>query len=130
MTTTERMLTQQEVFDTVRTKMKEQGEPSFESNACRMRTTDGLRCAYGCLLTDEEVAETPNLTVSRMYEGGCLLPRFHDCVKLLQEPQNAHDEEAYNRRRDGMDSPSWHERFEKACLSISNRYNLEYKELP
>lgn len=122
--TTNDKLTAQEIFNTVRDKMRAQGEPAFEGSACRMRTTDGLRCAYGCLLTDEEVETMPNFGVERLHEKGALPERFVPHIQLLKELQNAHDGAAFGYNFEGMDSTKWIDRFEASLVKIANRFNL------
>lgn len=46
--------TEQEVFDQVAAHLLTQGEVSASSVACRYRGPRGLKCAAGCLISDDE----------------------------------------------------------------------------
>lgn len=43
----------QKTFDTVATHLITQGAQAMETEECRYRTSDGKRCAVGCLIPDE-----------------------------------------------------------------------------
>lgn len=43
-------LSNQEIFDTVVTHLRQQGMAAAETTGCRYRTADGLSCAVGCLI--------------------------------------------------------------------------------
>ena len=46
-----------EVFDRVADHLLSQGKRSTDRNGCLYRTEDGLRCAVGCLISDEYYSE-------------------------------------------------------------------------
>jgi hypothetical protein len=46
--------TNQEAFDLVVTHLKNQGRQAFADGACKYRTSDGLKCAIGALIPDED----------------------------------------------------------------------------
>lgn len=51
-----KMMTKQQVFDKVAKHLLAQNKPALlynDTDDCAYRTRDGLRCAVGCLLTDE-----------------------------------------------------------------------------
>lgn len=50
-------LTPQEIFDRVIDHLLTQGKPARQKNACLYLTDDGLKCAVGCLLTEEQARE-------------------------------------------------------------------------
>jgi hypothetical protein len=82
----------QDVYDFVVRHLLRQGRPSVEhpgtlSSRCLYRSPDGLKCAVGCLLTDEEA--TPAIEGFRAVE---ILPgRLRAHVDLLCDLQSAHD---------------------------------------
>jgi hypothetical protein len=42
----------QKAFDTVVEQLVKQGKPSYSNNECFYRSTRGLKCAAGCLISD------------------------------------------------------------------------------
>ena len=46
--------TAQEVFDQVATHLLTQNERSLDGASCSYRNCDGLKCAAGCLISDDE----------------------------------------------------------------------------
>lgn len=105
-------MTKQEIFDRVATHLLTQGEPAVENNECRY-SYYGLKCAVGCLITEE--AYTPNIegkgvrfigVVNALIKSGVLpeddadrsAPMEYlltqsedDCISLLTHLQNVHD---------------------------------------
>ena len=101
-------MTEQEIFDTVLTHLREQGKAAAtDDGGCRYRGPDGTACAVGCLIPDElydPVIE--GLSVSQIIRAAVYL---HDQaqarapltritnhigaehLQLLQELQDAHD---------------------------------------
>ena len=101
-------MTEQEIFDTVLTHLREQGKAAAtDDGGCRYRDADGTACAVGCLIPDElydPVIE--GLSVSQIIRAAVYL---HDQaqarapftritnhigaehLQLLQELQDAHD---------------------------------------
>lgn len=55
-------MNKQEIFDTVVAHLRKQGKKAslvlgdgdFDGVACRYRTSDGLKCAFGCVINDDE----------------------------------------------------------------------------
>lgn len=45
-------LSSQDTFDFVATHIFTQGKRAFENEGCKYRTSDGLKCAAGCLIPD------------------------------------------------------------------------------
>lgn len=84
----------QDVYDFVVRHLLRQGRPSVEhpgspSSRCLYRSPDGLKCAVGCLLTDEEA--TPAI---EGHEAVQILPkRLRAHVGLLQDLQGVHDDQ-------------------------------------
>jgi hypothetical protein len=96
-------LSLQSIFDTVSRHLLTQGKRSIDSDEngqtrCRYRGENGLACAVGCLLTDEEAKEVDR---PKDATGGSatwisihLWPQFKDlahAVDLLQSLQSVHD---------------------------------------
>lgn len=48
------LATAQEVFDQVKTHLLTQMERAVDFNSCKYRTHNGLKCAAGCLIADDE----------------------------------------------------------------------------
>lgn len=48
------LATAQEVFDQVKTHLLTQMERAVDIYSCRYRTHNGLKCAAGCLIADDE----------------------------------------------------------------------------
>lgn len=115
-------LTNQEAFNIVLETMRKQGMPAYEGGTCFMRTPgEGLKCALGALLTDDEARKVPNLRIGSMQPGEIPDSVMHLDITLLGEMQRAHDEEALD-----MDQPlsTWPERFEARMVRIANRFEL------
>jgi hypothetical protein len=47
----------QEIFDQVAVHLLTQKEKSMDGAACKYRSSDGLKCAAGCLIADDEYSE-------------------------------------------------------------------------
>jgi len=83
---TETVMTAQEVFDIAVGGVLKQGALSAESGRCFYRGPNGLKCAVGQLLKDDEVND--ELALYDM-----VLPdRLEPHRKLLEELQSAHDD--------------------------------------
>lgn len=52
------MLDRQTAFDTMVAHLRRQGERAFNGQSCLYRTNDGLKCAVGALIPDEEYRES------------------------------------------------------------------------
>jgi hypothetical protein len=83
--------TNQEAFDLVVTHLKNQGRQAFADGACKYRTSDGLKCAIGALIPDEDYMpemegfDVRNLIQNFGLETGGVGPA------LLAELQYVHD---------------------------------------
>jgi len=77
--------TAQEVFDKVATHLLRQGKQASNGPACMYLTADGLKCAAGCLIPDEEYS--PNFE----YKGWNQLPVPAMHGTLIRNLQNLHD---------------------------------------
>lgn len=114
-------MTNQELFDFVCLNVIEQGEPSVdEKGACKYRGPNGLKCAAGFLLTDEQAEGCEGLELGYVIDD---YPEFEDLwdVNLVSLLQLAHDQSA--------DSESFTSVFVEKCLIIAERFNLSTKIL-
>lgn len=97
-------MTDQEIFDTVYLGLKAQGfnrSKDSDSNACMFRGPNGLKCAVGLLLSDEDVKRNGNygystlgLTWETRRKLGLDARRLRNSMKVndyLIELQIAHD---------------------------------------
>lgn len=115
----------QEIFDTVLTKLREQGKASMDGGLCFYRNYDGSCCAVGHLLTDEEYdAAWEGKTVAGLINEGYgdkpFPQRLSDHPDLLMSLQLAHDSHLGEY---GMES--WEERME----DIAIEHGLNYQEV-
>ncbi len=95
-------MTPQEVFDTVANHLRKQGQwarvanplPSAwrnQSEICAYRTPEGLRCAVGCLIEDEDYDPTmEGKTVDSLVDEFDL-PHLYRHQHLLSRLQELHD---------------------------------------
>lgn len=88
--------TQQQVFDFVVTHLMTQGKKSDDEDGdCRYRTPEGLKCAVGCLMSDEEYnpkyegCSVPYLQM--VFREDSFLNLIATYEKLLTELQYVHD---------------------------------------
>lgn len=51
-------MTEQEIFDKVKSHLLSQGKKSFQGISCAYRGDDGLKCAIGCLISDENYSSS------------------------------------------------------------------------
>lgn len=106
--------TEQEVFDQVVQHLREQGVQSTTEEGCAYRGDDGLMCAAGCLIADDEY--TPYMDSSNKTSWAHLVfedifPDEHD--DLISGLQLVHDE---------YHPDNWEEGF----YSVSQDFNLVY----
>ena len=94
-------ITNQELYDRVCMHLMKQGRPAVESRGdakvCRYRTKDGLKCAIGCLITDEyyrpslEGRTLFSMDVEKSVEKSLGIELTEDQYAFLKDVQNAHD---------------------------------------
>ena len=90
-------MTPQEIFDTVMTHLSTQGRRAYLNlEGCRYRTDTGLKCAVGCLISDDEYRPNmegiPVSLLGRdMYRAPILRALIDDNPQLLQRLQDLHD---------------------------------------
>lgn len=96
-------MTAQEVFDTVVRHLHTQGKQAYDDGGCRYRTDDGLRCAVGCLISDEEyVLNMEGNTVALLLDEGLATPVMQEHYDLLRELQDVHDDDENWTSRERM----------------------------
>lgn len=113
------MRTAQELFDIVVAHLRKQGAKAMNPNGnCLYRTKDGLSCAVGCLIPDNEYysdLEYDNLPsiIQNRKLSTMLLEEFNEHSKLLVRLQEVHDlNEVYE----------WEEKLQK----VANEFKLNY----
>jgi hypothetical protein len=106
-------MTDQEIFDTVVAHLRKQGVRATDANVCRYRTASGLKCAVGCLLTDEEARQVEGFSVDGDYFRQHI-PSCEPHIRLLRRLQSIHD----------VYEP---EQWESQLRTIANEYELEYR---
>jgi hypothetical protein len=115
-------MNEQEVFDQVVSHLRAQGKQAVSSDGigCMYRSPDGLKCAVGCLISDEEYLpqwEGVNLAIllnySDRYNFQNVAGRLQPARQLTIDLQRIHDN--YN-------PISW----EDAFKDIANKYRLIY----
>jgi hypothetical protein len=118
------MPTVQETFDTVITAIVKQGKPSMiidDSNnmACRYRGPDGLKCAAGHLIPDDEYSlKMEGCSVSSTVTAKILTKNGHN-IPVVSELQRCHD--------DNADNEDFVSVFLRDCREVAERFTLEWK---
>jgi len=105
-------MTNQEAFDKMVAHLRKQGRRADKNGVCRYRTEEGLMCAVGCLLTDDEYKPgMEGMGVEAMMAAYDI--RFGVNENLLAEMQDTHD---------AWDPTHWETRF----ADTAARYGLVY----
>jgi len=84
--------TEQQVFDQVKNHMLTQMKKSMlgaNGDICAYRGFDGLQCAAGCLMSDEEASKIPGQKSWYSLSIKKLVPKDH--LELISELQDIHD---------------------------------------
>lgn len=84
----------QEVFDHVATHLIQQTSRSESEDGCRYRGPDGLKCAAGCLISDEEYSEDFEEKGWISLVANSKVPAVHK--DLIYKLQDLHDWDAPN----------------------------------
>lgn len=88
-------MTNQEIFDTVAKHLLTQKRRSkgVNSDASMYRGKDGLKCAIGCLITDEEYNKNfEGRSIFTLVKEEGHLQRFRKNLSILIELQKVHDD--------------------------------------
>lgn len=114
----------QSIFDKVVNHLAEQGRRSESLGDCKYRSKEGLMCAVGCLISDEEYDIRMDQPEG-LYQGTTVADLYNrfDCCRwfdahfdLLHALQNAHD---------GCHTP---EALDAQLKTIADKYNVSYIE--
>lgn len=81
--------TTQQVFDYAVEKVKQQGQPSIIAGKCRYRGNNGVKCAAGHLMGDDEYKECFEGCEWSALNDNRDVPDVH--LNLICSLQNAHD---------------------------------------
>lgn len=121
-------MTNQEIFDTVAKHLFAQGKPALDDyGACVYRGENGMRCAVGCLITDEEYSLDMEYksakTVVRDWGIEAIHPGSFDLAESLQK---VHD---YEKDDDGY--TPWNDTgtMRNALRNVAVEYGLNYSIL-
>lgn len=106
--------TEQEIFDQVSTHLLTQGKKSVKSGSCAYRGSGGLKCAAGCLISDDEYDESFEGTIFGYVEMESLVKGVSGkSLDLIQQLQSTHD--SYNAK-------TWKDRL----IDIAEEHNLKF----
>lgn len=86
----------QEIFDRVARHLRDQGAKSQHTDErCAYRGENGLKCAVGCLIEDDDLARQMdglyNADVYDVYHAGLLPEVLYPHIALLRALQDVHD---------------------------------------
>lgn len=120
-------ITAQEIFDKVVTHLRTQGEQasilkSDGGYSCRYRTEDGLKCAVGCLIPDDDYSPSMEGTYasSVISRNRDKLSYLSPHLALLDDLQAVHDDRSHWSVQ-GFSSSG-----EGALASIALSFSLTY----
>ena len=84
--------TEQEVFDQVARHLLTQNKASLDmlGNSCQYRGIDGLKCAAGCLISDDEYQPDMERTYWGELVNSNLAPKEHE--EIIAMLQDIHDD--------------------------------------
>lgn len=87
-------MTAQELYDATIEHFIRQGRPGMEikNGKCRYRTKEGLKCAVGCHITDEEYKPSWDVGIGKTIYQIRLPERLREHKDLLYRLQGAHDD--------------------------------------
>ena len=107
-------MTKQEVLDFVADKLFEQGEPSMENGTCMYRTEDGLKCAAGWLIPDEQYSE-----FFEHQSIACLHILDKEIEGIVTQLQLVHD--------DSANAGDYFFSLDVGLADVADAYNLDYQ---
>ncbi len=96
-----RQASAQQVYDQVKEHLMKQNAKSIRGDTCAYRGNDGLKCAAGCLISDEEyegIRECQDWTTQLLYNR---VPNAHR--KLISALQRVHDRRPVDEWRAWLD---------------------------
>lgn len=108
-------LTEQQVFDHVVAHLRKQGKrsmlPKASEDTCAYRGSDGLKCAAGCLIADDEYNPRLEGYSWSGLVGMQLVPEAHQ--NLIARLQRIHDV---------FETPMWESLFGKVAADLNLKY--------
>lgn len=134
-------MNKQEFFDAVVTGLIKQGAPSHsvEDQSCMYRGPNGLKCAIGLLIPDEEYEQNPveGVGVDYAFDDGYwpTLNNLADTVplKLMSAMQEAHDGTRYfegprgGTHRFKVNSTDWLSDFKSRAKQVAEVWGLNHE---
>ncbi len=113
-------MTNQEIFDKVVAHLRKQNARSVMMLKCLYRGPNGLKCAVGCLISDDAYSrdlETRVVGASKVQSAllASGVPNDETTIDMLRSLQQTHDYQ---------DISNWEHYF----MSIAERYNLKYSQ--
>ena len=114
----------QEIYDTIMKHLRDQNEKAEDNTGCLYHTSDGLKCAVGCLIPDEFYnIDMEGYTLAGLMEDFSNVfehikietkIKFSPQFKLLYDMQCIHDGDIYPNR-------GWI----KEAKIVARKYNLQ-----
>lgn len=111
----------QEIFNKVVTHLRTQGVKAMDNTWCRFRTDQGLKCAAGCLIQDDEYQawmDNCSSISEILIQSQCpmsLQIRLRRHTNLIYALQSVHDLGVIDK---------WEQNFKE----VSHNFNLNYTE--
>lgn len=104
----------QDIFDQAANHLLAQMKQSRNDRICLYRSDDGLKCAVGCFIADDEHSEDmEGECVEMLIINGGMSSISRDRLKLLDKLQSMHD---------GLDPVQW----SSALEGIAEEFNLNF----
>lgn len=120
----------QEIFDTVSAHLRSMPRRSIDDGICKYRAEGGLKCAVGCLITDDEYDEEMDegvTSVSSLADRNLLPDRLAPYLDVLERLQSVHDYGFNWGPADGEDATiGFNERGESALERAAGYLGLVY----
>jgi hypothetical protein len=112
---------QQEIFDTVARHLLTQKRRALQANnrTCAYRAPNGLKCAIGCLFTDDEY--TPAMedrAIAQLWHNMLLPERLVPYTSLLARLQDVHDHREPKIWRDALEDVADLFKLSKEVLNV------------
>lgn len=111
-------LEEQDIFNQVAIHLINQNEKSTSFDGrCAYRGDNDLKCAVGCLITDDEyLPNMENLSIVTIVKRFSTLSRFSKFIDLLQDLQRIHDVIPIENWRDEL-------------VKVTTKYNLSFPNI-
>lgn len=106
--------TEQEVFDQVAIHLLSQNRKAIDGPVCAYHSPDGIKCAAGCLISEEEYAPTMEKNKWSSLVDHNLVPCTHNY--LISDLQRVHD---------NYPPKDW----PKELLNLGKRFSLNAKSI-